>query len=49
MNKEYIKPEFLIESLFSETDIAAGESENLPYPGYDEDKDQGYGPWVPLG
>ena len=47
MEKEYIKPEFRVVSLESNTDIAAGDlSQNDPYE--PTDKDEGFGPWIPI-
>ncbi len=46
MGKEYIRPEFRIISLESKTDIANDLSE--PQNNVPEDKEDGFGPWVPL-
>ncbi len=47
MEKEYTKPEFRVVSLVSSSGIAAdGASSNPSSP--EEDKEQGFLPWVPI-
>ncbi|MBO5912684.1 MAG: hypothetical protein J6Q76_04355 [Clostridia bacterium] len=49
MSKEYIKPLFLLQSLESDLSLAAEDVSGDPTdPGYEDDKDQGFGPWIPL-
>ena len=45
MVKEYIQPQFEIVSLVSEEDIAVTISNGNDI---DDDKEDGYGPWVPM-
>ena len=46
MVKEYIQPQFEIISLVSEEDIAVTISNGNDID--DDDKEDGYGPWVPM-
>ncbi len=50
MSKDYAKPQFLVESLESDANLAAETISGDPtIPGYEpKEEDQGFGPWVPL-
>lgn len=50
MLKKYTKPDFIMESLEADTTIAADDEISNPnnLPPYEEDKDEGFGPWIPL-